>query len=147
MGAGKTTFTQALARGLGIERPQRVCSPTFNICLVHEGPVPLVHIDLFRLGESEGLETRSPAFGALGLEDLLEHAAEATPMSARGGVVVIEWADLWAGEGLPSLEIRFSRPPGDALRRDLEVVPHGARYASRVEAWVEVAGAVARTTS
>lgn len=147
MGAGKTTFTQALATSLGIARPQRVCSPTFNICLVHEGPVPLVHIDLFRLGESAGLDDHSPAFGALGLEDLLERAAESTPISTRGGVVVIEWADLWAAETFERLEIRLQRPFGEADRRDIEVVPHGEPYSQRVEAWIAAAGADARPSA
>lgn len=137
MGAGKTTFTRALAGGLGILRPTRVCSPTFNICLVHEGPVPLVHIDLFRLGESEGVEDRSPAFGALGLEDLLERAAESTPATTQGGVVVIEWADLWAATqtGLERLEIQLERPAGDAEHRDLHAVAHGERARALLEAW------------
>lgn len=138
MGAGKTTFTRALAGGLGILRPTRVCSPTFNICLVHEGPVPLVHIDLFRLGESEGLDDRSPAFGALGLEDLLERAAESTPATTRGGVVVIEWADLWTAteEGLERLEIQLERRTGDAEHRDLRVVAYGDRARALAEAWM-----------
>jgi len=136
MGAGKTTFTRALAEGLGVSRPDRVCSPTFNICLVHAGPIPLVHIDLFRLGASEGLEDNSPAFGALGLEDLLERASESTPVSCSGGVVVIEWADLWSARVTDTLEIQFTRPSGQALTRDLAVATHGPRAVALRDRWV-----------
>ena len=37
MGAGKTSLTRALARGLGVARPERVSSPTYTVCMVHPG--------------------------------------------------------------------------------------------------------------
>lgn len=52
LGAGKTTLTQAIARGLGIA--ERVTSPTFS--LLHEydeGRVPLYHFDLYRLTQED----------------------------------------------------------------------------------------------
>jgi tRNA threonylcarbamoyladenosine biosynthesis protein TsaE len=51
LGAGKTTFTQGLASGLGIT--DRVTSPTFVISRVHPHPgdgLGLVHVDAYRLG-------------------------------------------------------------------------------------------------
>lgn len=57
LGAGKTTFTQGLARGLGIE--ESVTSPTFVISRVHPHPgsgLALVHVDAYRLGSSAELE-------------------------------------------------------------------------------------------
>ena len=53
MGAGKTTLVRAIARGLGVARPDRVRSPTFAVCMIHAGPIELVHVDLFRLGEAD----------------------------------------------------------------------------------------------
>jgi tRNA threonylcarbamoyladenosine biosynthesis protein TsaE len=47
LGAGKTTFVQGLAEGLGIRGP--VTSPTFNIFTLHRGPVNLLHLDAYRL--------------------------------------------------------------------------------------------------
>lgn len=88
LGAGKTTFTQALAHELGVKG--RVGSPTF--CIVQEHPaafsdcaVPLlVHMDLYRLhGEDDVL--------AVGWEDYLD----------RGAVVVVEWPER-AGTLIPS---------------------------------------------
>jgi tRNA threonylcarbamoyladenosine biosynthesis protein TsaE len=49
LGAGKTTFVQGLASGLGTTGP--VLSPTFVIARVYrDGRVPLVHVDAYRLG-------------------------------------------------------------------------------------------------
>lgn len=47
LGAGKTTLVQGLAEGLGV--PEGVTSPTFVIIIEHEGAVPLLHLDAYRL--------------------------------------------------------------------------------------------------
>lgn len=48
LGAGKTTLTQGIGRGLGVCGP--VVSPTFVIARVHhDGRIPLVHADAYRL--------------------------------------------------------------------------------------------------
>ena len=47
LGAGKTTFTQGLAKGLDIDR--KVTSPTFTIMKEYKGRLPLYHIDAYRL--------------------------------------------------------------------------------------------------
>jgi tRNA threonylcarbamoyladenosine biosynthesis protein TsaE len=89
MGAGKTTLTKGIARGLGFTG--EVTSPTYTY--IHQLPTPegeLVHIDAYRLEDARQL-------WRMGLQELLE--------SAR--LTVIEW-----GEALiPELEgvtvIRF----------------------------------------
>lgn len=49
LGAGKTTLTQGIARGLGVADP--VTSPTFVIARFHAGTTcPLVHVDAYRVG-------------------------------------------------------------------------------------------------
>ncbi|WP_231635332.1 tRNA (adenosine(37)-N6)-threonylcarbamoyltransferase complex ATPase subunit type 1 TsaE [Luteipulveratus halotolerans] len=57
LGAGKTTFTQGLARGLGVRGP--ITSPTFVVARVHpsltDGP-ELVHVDAYRLGGAAELD-------------------------------------------------------------------------------------------
>ena len=55
LGAGKTHFTQGLARGLGVG--EAVTSPTFNVMSVYDqGRLPLYHFDLYRL--EDALEAR-----------------------------------------------------------------------------------------
>jgi tRNA threonylcarbamoyladenosine biosynthesis protein TsaE len=79
LGAGKTTFVQGLARGLGVR--SRVSSPTFVLVNEYTGTsgIRLVHVDTYRLGAS----ARGEAEG-MGLEELMDDV---------GAVVAIEWAD------------------------------------------------------
>ncbi|PWK05996.1 tRNA (adenosine(37)-N6)-threonylcarbamoyltransferase complex ATPase subunit type 1 TsaE [Tumebacillus permanentifrigoris] len=75
LGAGKTTFTQGLARGLGVEEP--VSSPTFTIIKEYDdGRIPLYHMDIYRLGEAAVHED-------LGYDEYFYGA----------GVSVIEWSE------------------------------------------------------
>ena len=74
LGAGKTTFVQGLAGGLGYEGD--VTSPTFTLRHTYGGRLDLVHADLWRL------ERRDEVLD-LGLEEDLEN----------GAVVVAEWGE------------------------------------------------------
>ena len=101
LGAGKTTFVQGLALGLGVTAP--VTSPTFVLAR-HQRPDPggprpdgpeLVHVDAYRLG------------GALELDDL------DLDSDLDRAVVVVEW-----GEGLAErlsasrVQVRLARAEG-----------------------------------
>lgn len=73
LGAGKTTLTKGIARGLGISRP--VKSPTFTLIREYqEGRLPLYHMDVYRL-ENGGAED-------LGLDEYFD----------GDGVSVVEWS-------------------------------------------------------
>lgn len=73
LGAGKTSFTKGLAKGLGVERV--VNSPTFTIIKEYKGRIPLYHMDVYRM-EDESEE--------LGLDEYFYGE----------GVTVIEWASM-----------------------------------------------------
>lgn len=139
MGAGKTTFTRALGRGMKLHRPDRVCSPTFNICLTHDGPTPLLHVDLFRLApEGDGGGPVPASFEALGLESLLDRLAEDEPdADAEAAVLVIEWSNLWRAGEVDALTLRLSRTEPES--RDLEVVAGGPRHAALLRRWAGLA--------
>jgi tRNA threonylcarbamoyladenosine biosynthesis protein TsaE len=87
LGTGKTTFTRALARSLGIEA--RITSPTFALAQRYGGTVPLVHIDAYRLAGADAEE--------LGL--LFEDSTDA--------VTVVEWPER-LGAGLPTPRVAIS---------------------------------------
>ncbi len=76
LGAGKTSLTKAIASGLGIEEKE-VTSPSFTIIHEHlNGRLPLIHVDLYRLGPHADITE-------IGLEDYLDGE----------NVVIIEWAE------------------------------------------------------
>lgn len=120
LGAGKTTLTRALARGLGISTP--VTSPTFTLLQEYAGRIPMFHIDAYRLDRPEDLID-------LGFEDYLE----------REGVMVVEWADrvmpLLPPERLV-LEMEIAAETEEAFAEDaprrLRVVPFGLCYSGRL---------------
>ena len=46
LGAGKTVLVQGIGAALGFTE---VTSPTFVISRIHKGPLPLIHVDTYRL--------------------------------------------------------------------------------------------------
>ncbi len=116
LGAGKTALVQGLAAGLGVAGP--VTSPTFMLARVHRGPVPLVHVDAYRL--------RDAAAPDLELDDLDLDA------DLLRSVVAVEWGEgLVEGLAESRLEVRLDRPadaPEDL--RVVQVRPRGPRWAS-----------------
>ena len=128
MGSGKTTFTRALAEGLGVLRPKRVCSPTYTVCMDHDGPIPLVHIDLYRLAEHGDGALASAGFEALGLD------YDELPGPNR--VLIVEWADLWRDPPDDHLRLEFAAAPAEGPQfRRLMAVGTGSRGALLAERW------------
>ncbi len=77
LGAGKTTFTQGFAEGLGIT--EKINSPTFTIIKQHNIPNSsknLYHIDLYRL--------ENPNIKELGIEEIV---------SDNNSILLIEWPE------------------------------------------------------
>lgn len=116
LGAGKTTFTKGLAKGLGITRP--IKSPTFTIIREYQdGRIPLYHMDVYRLEEGGADD--------LGLEEYFN----------GDGVNVVEWSKFVADE-LPDqyLRIIFRRDDseGDNVRT-LTFEAKGDRFEKMIE--------------
>lgn len=135
MGAGKTTFTRALAEGLGVERPDRVRSPTFNLWLEHAGPRPLAHVDLFRLAADDDPTPGSvgaAAFEALGLPERVDAVGGPAALSM---VLVVEWAELWAEPPAAALRVELRPDPANFALRTLIATASGERPQALLRAW------------
>lgn len=114
LGAGKTVFVQGIAEGLGLSEVP--VSPTFIILAEYEGPVPLLHGDLYRVGRED--------LPGLGLEESLD---------AWPGLAVIEWASLHP-EVLPGdrLEVRILL---DGPGRRVQARAAGPRSTALLQSW------------
>ncbi len=107
LGAGKTTFTQGLARGLGIRR--KVTSPTFTLVReYHEGRLPLYHIDAYRLEN---------IVQDLGFEDYI----------SGDGICVIEWAKF-VPYLLPEERLQIELYINEDDSREIIITPIGEKY-------------------
>jgi tRNA threonylcarbamoyladenosine biosynthesis protein TsaE len=115
LGAGKTTLTKGIAKGLTIE--EEITSPTFQIIKSYQGRILLNHLDLYRLKNQSELDMLEPEI----LTDT--------------GVVVVEWGDLWNKQLDPHyLEIKIEYSNGNGLTdRIVKFYPYGIRYESLIE--------------
>ncbi len=83
LGAGKTTLTKYIARGLGIT--DRVTSPTFTIVNEYRnGRIPLYHFDAYRLGKADS-DIHDEIFET-GIEEYFY----------KDGICVVEWPEFIA---------------------------------------------------
>ncbi|MDD5762454.1 MAG: tRNA (adenosine(37)-N6)-threonylcarbamoyltransferase complex ATPase subunit type 1 TsaE [bacterium] len=102
LGAGKTLFCKGVGEALGIP-PDRIVSPTFTIVTEHEGPVQLIHIDVYRLSGAREADE-------IGMRELL----------SGDGVCLVEWAEK-IEELLPTdcIQVKFTLSGDD--RREIAI--------------------------
>ncbi|MFM1918755.1 MAG: hypothetical protein RLZZ303_389 [Candidatus Hydrogenedentota bacterium] len=117
LASGKTCFVRGVASVLSGDA--QVSSPTFTLVNEYPGPVPVHHLDLYRLSCADELAD-------LGDEELFEGE----------GISLVEWAER-AGSLLPArrLEIHFEHAGGDQRRiclRNLGLLPSGWQDALRL---------------
>ncbi len=114
LGAGKTTMTSAISKGLNIE--DYITSPTFTIVKEYKGRYPLYHFDVYRIEDSEEMYD-------IGFEEYIY----------SDGVVIIEWANN-IKDILPEdrLEISMRRTETED-ERDIDFLPFGNRYNELVD--------------
>lgn len=106
LGAGKTTFTQGLAKGLEITR--NVTSPTFTLMKNYKGRLPLYHIDAYRLEDIDQ---------DLGFEEYID----------GDGVCVIEWANFIENV-LPDEYLNIDLTINDDDSRTIVFRARGSKY-------------------
>ncbi|HOW37306.1 MAG TPA: tRNA (adenosine(37)-N6)-threonylcarbamoyltransferase complex ATPase subunit type 1 TsaE [Candidatus Izemoplasmatales bacterium] len=110
LGSGKTTFTQFLAKHMGIR--ETVNSPTFTLLKIYRNGLPLYHMDVYRL-ESIGYDYE--------LDDFIY----------GNGVAVIEWYP-YIGQMLPQEMLTLNIRAIDEKAREITMEGSGA-YARIVE--------------
>ncbi|GEL76652.1 tRNA (adenosine(37)-N6)-threonylcarbamoyltransferase complex ATPase subunit type 1 TsaE [Tenuibacillus multivorans] len=106
LGAGKTTFAKGLARGLGVKRT--VNSPTYTIIKEYRGRLPLYHMDVYRLEDSDE---------DIGFDEYFNGI----------GVTVVEWSSF-IEEFLPKERLEIEIKKIDDDERKLILTPKGERF-------------------
>lgn len=107
LGAGKTVLAQGIGKGLGIDD---ITSPTFVISRTHKGVVPMIHVDAYRL-----IDTENPN---LYLDDL--------DLDIENSVTVVEWGGAESARlSEDRLEISIDRT--NEIRQ-VEIKAIGARW-------------------
>jgi tRNA threonylcarbamoyladenosine biosynthesis protein TsaE len=108
LGAGKTVLAQGVGAGLGITG---ITSPTFVISRVHKGSTPFIHVDAYRLVDSENPN--------LYLDDL--------DLDIANSITFIEWGGSESARlSEDRLEITIDRSHEE---RTVEITPVGSRWA------------------
>jgi tRNA threonylcarbamoyladenosine biosynthesis protein TsaE len=115
LGAGKTTLTQAIARGLDVPEDHYVTSPSFALLHEYPGRISLFHMDCYRLGGEDDIE------GA-GLIDYI----------GGPGMTVIEWPDR-LGSLTPKERLDIIIEKTGENERKFTLVPCGVSWKRRVE--------------
>ena len=107
LGAGKTVLAQGIGKGLGIDD---ITSPTFVISRTHKGALPMIHVDAYRL-----IDTENPS---LYLDDL--------DLDIENSVTVVEWGGAESARlSEDRLEISIDRT--NEIRQ-VEIKAIGARW-------------------
>ncbi|QZY54268.1 tRNA (adenosine(37)-N6)-threonylcarbamoyltransferase complex ATPase subunit type 1 TsaE [Crassaminicella profunda] len=113
LGAGKTTISKAIAKGLGVD--ECVTSPTFTIIHEYMGHIPLYHFDVYRIGEIEEMED-------LGYEEYFYGE----------GVCLIEWASQ-IEDLIPKEHLWMHIKRIDENTREIEMTGNGQHFHEVIE--------------
>ena len=106
LGSGKTVFAKGFANALGVK--DNVTSPTFSIIKEYDGELPLFHMDVYRLEETDE---------SIGFKDYFN----------KGGITIIEWADI-IKDSLPQERLVIKFKVIDEDTRVLVFIPYGEKY-------------------
>jgi tRNA threonylcarbamoyladenosine biosynthesis protein TsaE len=107
LGAGKTVLAQGVGAGLGVTG---VTSPTFVISRVHKAVIPFIHVDAYRLVDSDNPN--------LYLDDL--------DLDIANSITLIEWGGAESARlSEDRIEITIDRSDD---QRKVEINPIGSRW-------------------
>lgn len=114
LGAGKTTFVQGLAAGIGVI--EQVTSPTFVLMKeYHGGRYPLMHLDVYRLERAQEVID-------LGYDEYLDPSF----------IMVVEWGDV-IEPMLPEEHLLVEMTHTDnEFVRTISLIPRGGRWEERM---------------
>jgi len=101
LGSGKTRLTQGIGRGLEIADGS-IVSPTYTLCVPHEGRLGLLHLDAYRIADPGEVDE-------LGLDELTEN----------GVVLIIEWSERIEAL-LPPNDLKIAIQPSGEIVREFE---------------------------
>lgn len=114
LGVGKTFLVRSIARALGVPSQRAVTSPTFTLVNEHVARIPIVHADLYRLGDDDELVE-------LGLSERI----------GADALVIVEWGARFATAlGNQGLWLQIAL---EADHRRVLIEPHGASGLSLFE--------------
>ena len=126
LGAGKTTLTQGICQGLGLEKGEYIRSPTFTLVNLYQGRIPINHIDLYRLESFAEIE-------ALGLEEYL----------FSNSVSLIEWSEKLRQESDPTgdlelgieerIEVHITIKENNCRTFDISVIGQNQRSLTHIQ--------------
>lgn len=109
LGAGKTTLTQSIAKGLDVE--DYVTSPTFTLINEYDGRYPVYHFDVYRIDDIDEMYD-------LGFEEYIYSE----------GVTIIEWANR-IEDILPLERLDITIKKGKEFdQREIIIEAKGKRY-------------------
>ena len=114
LGAGKTALTQTIGRGLGVDPQIYITSPTFSLLHEYKGRIPLYHMDLYRLGSEEEIES-------LGFPEYFYSQ----------GLTVIEWPER-LGNLMPAERLHIELVISGEASRIARLYAHGELWQKKV---------------
>ncbi|MFC1855075.1 tRNA (adenosine(37)-N6)-threonylcarbamoyltransferase complex ATPase subunit type 1 TsaE [Thermodesulfobacteriota bacterium] len=112
LGAGKTTLTKAISKGLGIKSDHYVVSPSYAIINEYLADLKIYHFDLYRIESPD-------EFFELGAYEYLQ----------GDGVCIIEWADKFV-DAMPkeNLSILLEETKAGQNKRNMTLLATSKRY-------------------
>jgi len=119
LGAGKTCFVQGAAAQLGVQLP--VTSPTFVLVKLLPAPVPLVHVDVYRLDQLRHLDDLGEEIFAPDVITFVEWADTIHWLLPPERLeVTLHHAELGTGDAARRLSLRGYGPGWERRRPELE---------------------------